>query len=896
MTRATIGGALLLLQATHLAAAPMTQGIPRQPVPAPGRAPAAAACPRTTDRETAEAWRLFRRDSVAAAGTRFEAIRRGCPTAIDAELGAAFVFLRQGALDRADSLFTDVTTRVPTYADAWDGLGTVRNRQGRLADAERAWRTALQVEPRHAGARAALDRLRPDWDRTATTGTRRRAATLDLTLRVAGEGFELRRGGTWQPFYVRGVNIGAALPGRFPSEPPEDSATYARWFKQIGAMHANTLRVYTVLPPAFYRALRAYNLAAGDAPLYVMHGVWTELPPRYDFADSAFNAEFAQEIRDVVDLLHGAAEVRRRPGHSGGRYDADISPWTIGYILGREWEPFAVTGFNEDPHAARQYAGRHLVIPQGTPTDIWMVRQCDFLLSYEEDTYNAQRPIAYTNWPTTDALRHPSEVTYEQEMAFRGLKFERAADAEPTHEQEVVTLDPMLAHPTPHNVAGWFASYHVYPYYPDFMLYDPGYLTAASSLGRSNYFGYLRDLKRVHPGIPLLISEFGVPSSRGMAHLQPQGWNHGGLSEAEQAEITVRMAKEIREAGAAGSIVFAWMDEWFKWNWFSGEFERPQDRARLWHNMLSPEQHYGVLALRPGPAERTPLPGGALAPWRGLRVLQRGRLGADSAVVRIGGDEGFVYIAIEAPAWKDTPLDWSRWHFQIAIDTHAPDAGQLVLPTTGLRSGIGFEYLVSLDAPDDAQLLVTPDYNPFMPHRLVQGGLNFGAPFRRPVRSVARVDGVFDSLYTMTNRARFASDGTPIRAAGVNMGRLRYGRAADHSLADWWYDPAGGMLQLRLPWAMLNVSDPSSRRVLAEPVGGGPTAPLTGVVTEGFRVGVVAWRPGPDLLGTIPALDPYGIWPGGSFVTWTWDRWETPTWHEYLKPVYFALQRLWATP
>ena len=84
----------------------------------------------------------------------------------------------------------------------------------------------------------------------------------------------------------------------------------------------------------------------------------------------------------------------------------------------------------------------------------------------------------------------------------------------------MVSLDPSLVRATASNPAGWFASYHAYPYYPDFMLHDPGYNRARSSLGRSNYFGYLAELKRHHAGIPVLIAEYGVPSSRGDAHLQ----------------------------------------------------------------------------------------------------------------------------------------------------------------------------------------------------------------------------------------------------------------------------------------------------------------------------------------------------------------------------------------
>lgn len=863
------------------------------------------ACSPRADSLTAAGWTAYRADSIPIAASRFGEALRLCPTHGDAASGRAFSQLRLGAVSDAESLFAAITRRDPRSVDGWDGLALTKNRRGDLAGAVAAWRRVVALDPAHRAARANLDRVSPDWERSGTPPVKRRAEMLDVTLRVRGEGFELRRGGSWEPFYMKGVNLGLALPGRYPSEFPTDSALYARWLVQIAEMHANTLRVYTILPPAFYRALRAHNISRPSQVLFLVHGVWTELPPNDDFDDAGFNAEYQAEIRRVVDLLHGAAEIPPRPGHASGRYDADVSPWTIAYIMGREWEPYSVVGFNENPRAAHRFAGRHLTIAAGTPTDIWMVRQCDYLLSYEEDTFNAQRAIAYTNWPTTDPILHPTETSYDQQMKFRGLRYERDPSAGPPHEEEGVSLDPSLVRTTARNVAGWFASYHVYPYYPDFMLYDPGYNRASSSMGRSNYFGYLQDLRRVHRGIPLVISEFGVPTSRGNAHLQPQGWHHGGLSEEEAATINARLAAEIAEVGSAGAIVFAWMDEWFKRNWFSMDFAQPAERARLMHNMLSPEQHYGMLALRPGAPGTTPLPGGDAARWRALPEWQRGVLfGRDSVTLRTGSDEGYMYLALEARSWRGRPFPWDSTRLQIAIDTHDPDRGQVVLPTSGIRSGAAFEFLIELNGPQDAQLKVLPEYNPYMPHRLVESGAFFGEHFRRPILSTRRYDGVFDTLYALTNRPRFTDKGELIRGSGFNMGRLLHARASENSLADWWYDVESGMLQLRLPWPMLNVSDPSSRQVLtesdpAQALGERPDAPrsqLTGVRTDGFRFGVVGLRSGPEIAGTIPARDEYGNWPLNRFKTWAWPEWETPTWHEYLKASYYSLQKLWAAP
>ena len=71
-----------------------------------------------------------------------------------------------------------------------------------------------------------------------------------------------------------------------------------------------------------------------------------------------------------------------------------------------------------------------------------------------------------------------------------------------------------------------------------------------------------------------------------------------------------------------------------------------------------------------------------------------------------------------------------------------------------------------------------------------------------------------------------------IPARGVDRGRLRYGRETESSLADWYVDRQAGLVEVRLPWGVLNVTDPSSRTVLTAIREGGVV--LTGP-TDGFR-------------------------------------------------------------
>src|SRR5215208_1105901 len=578
-------------------------------------------CPSGVDSALNTGWRKYRSDSTETAIESFRLARRLCPENLDASVGLGFARLRLGQLKEAKSLFDLVLARDASNSDAWEGRARTSLRLGDTAGAVAAGRRVLQLSPSNQDIRVLLSRIAPDWQRPRGRSPMR-APTLQVVARTRGRHFEISTRSGWRSFYVRGVNFGVALPGRYHSEFPIDSATYAGWLDTLARMNANSLRVYTILPPSFYRALRGWNIAHPDRALWLVHGVWAELPPRHDFNDPAWGTEFRREMRRVVDMVHGAARIPIRRGQASGEYDTDVSGWVLGYIIGREWEPFAVKAFNgKNPRGS--YAGSYLSIREGPAMDVWMAEQCDLMLRHEVDTYNTLRPIAYTNWPTLDPLHHPTEATTLEEASWRKRSGRQSEAEKLEYENDAVSLDPNLVQPTPANPAGWFASYHAYPYYPDFMMLDPGYRKAQSPEGPSSYFGYLRDLVAHHANIPTLISEYGVPSSRGTAHVHPDGWSHGGHDEAAMAALNARLTRDIRASGAAGSILFAWLDEWFKKNWAVMDYEIPPDNTRLWHNTMDAEQHYGILGQYAGDSESIPKLGGNPSVWRRLPLVQR---------------------------------------------------------------------------------------------------------------------------------------------------------------------------------------------------------------------------------------------------------------------------------
>lgn len=833
-------------------------------------------------------WKAYRSGSTKEADERFEQAHRLCPQNLDAGVGLGLTQLRLGQVARADSLFRSVLARSSANSDAWEGRSHSAYRLGDISAAVAAGQTALQLAPNNPELRSFLDQISPDWKRRPSPAMSR-PAVLQLVARTRGRQFEIATGQGWRPFYIQGVNLGVALPGRYPSEFPTDSGLYAGWLDTLAAMNANTVRIYTILPPSFYRALRGWNLSHPDRALWLMHGVWTELPPGNNFDDAGWKSGFQNEMRRVVDVIHGRATIPPRPGHAAGAYDADVSRWVLGYIIGREWEPFAVKAYDAKHRGSRAFEGRYLRVGQGPAMDLWLTQQCDLMLGYEADTYNALRPIAYTNWPTLDPLTHPTESTIKEEAYWR-RRVGRASHAKKLeYENDVIGIDANLVTPTSANPAGWFASYHAYPYYPDFMFLDPGYRTARSSEGLSSYFGYLRDLVLHHNAIPTVISEYGVPSSRGSAHLHPQGWSHGGHDERAMAAIDTRLTREIRESGAAGAILFAWLDEWFKKNWAVIEYEIPLDHTRLWHNVMDAEQNYGIMGEYAGDAGVAPELGEDPARWRRLLSVQTAvdTSGPGPRRLRAGADESFVYLAVEL---QPGAFPWSSQGIQIAIDTYRPRVGQHRLPGSEVRSDLGFEFLVDLPALGGGRVLVTPDYNRHYSRLSPGSGDDEGRFSRRPVITRNRDDGRFDSLFVISNRARFGRDGTLYPAREYDRGRLVHSTEANSTLADWYLDEKAGLLELRLPWDLLNVTDPSTRTLLADP----NTEGAFGTVSaEDFHVGVLQYRKAkPTTVRALPALE-QGTWRAGDFAGWRWPGWTEPRSHARLKPVYDSLRMLW---
>jgi peptidoglycan/xylan/chitin deacetylase (PgdA/CDA1 family) len=684
------------------------------------------------------------------------------------------------------------------------------------------------------------------------------AAEAGVRFRCAGEEFEHlvvssnargEKTEAWQKLFIVGANLGVALPGRYPTEFAARREDYARWLGQMAEAGINAVRVYTILPPEFYQALAGHNFRNSERPVFLLQGIWAELPESNDLFDADYTRALKQEIRDAVDVVAGRAVRPERPGHAAGVYSADVSAFTLGYLFGREWEPEAVAATDSARGNIGRYEGVFFSVPAGSPTEVWLAGMLDYLVQYEVLAGRVQRPVAFTSWLPIDPLHHPSEYADRW----------RAYEAD----NDLVAVDPLALHTTPAHRAGYFAAYHVYPYYPDFVFLDPAYRDYRNARGEpDNYAGYLHELKRHHAGLPLLVAEFGVPSSRGSSHHSWLGMNHGGHDEEEQARMNLAMLGAIHAEGCAGGVVFAWLDEWFKRNWLIDDFAVPADRVRLWHNVQNPEQCFGMVRF----GRELVAVDGNVGDWTGRPLAAARDPGAGIRALWAAADEEYCYLRLDL---AQAP-DWRRHAVGIAIDTYDPRLGNMRLGRFGLDCANGVEFLVLLSDTGDAEVLVDSGYSLYYDPQLADPPA---------ARTVAGRDGAFVTQRLISNHLRLTAAGETIPTYTTEYGRLGFGRSADNSLADWY--ARDRVIELRLPWALLNVSDPSSFQVLQDdPLADG----IQSATTPGFAFSAfIADKATPGAIAALPAAR------GGVLQftrRWRWRGWEQPAYEERLKQSY----------
>ena len=285
--------------------------------------------------------------------------------------------------------------------------------------------------------------------------------------------------------------------------------------------------------------------------------------------------------------------------------------------------------------------------------------------------------------------------------------------------------------------------------------------------------------------MPLIIGEYGTSSSWGNAHFSPNGIDHGGLTEREQLAGDARMTRNLYQAKTGGGMVFAWIDEWWKRTWIVDEITLPRERYRLWHNLTSPEENFGLISYElPEPAYRT-----LTTAEQGITKVEAY---ADAAYFR-------VRLTLEAPL--------ANRDLTVGFDTYSDTLGETILPN-GVETKHRNEFALTIEKGTQARLQVTQAYdlygiwhNSSGPRQVYQSTATRGAPWQ---------------LERWQNGQRNTSrDGSMVfPVTSFDIGKLSVQQQGEPMESHDAVIVEGNTVELRIPWVLLQFADPSTLSVM----------------------------------------------------------------------------------
>ncbi len=618
-------------------------------------------------------------------------------------------------------------------------------------------------------------------------------------MKVDGEEIYMKNGDTFTPYEIRGVNLGSGLPGEWATSFAIDKETYLRWFGYIQEMGANTIRVYTIQSDTFYDAFYEYN-KDNKNPLYMLHGVWVNdyvLNSHRDAYSKDFYDAFLEHNKIMVDVIHGNRKLNlgRVASAGHGTYKKDISDWVIGYILGVEWDDSTVSYTDDlykDKEGYSSYSGKYMYTsPDATPFETMLTMVGDKTIEYETERYGEQRLLAFSNWPTTDPFEYPKIITDF---------FMKCAQVDVEH---IKTTDAFLS--------GQFVSYHVYPYYPYYLSFAEDWsvfgIESKDSFrdeqGRVNaYRAYLTMLNNHHT-MPVVISEFGVSTGRGMAQVDKDtNRNQGNTSEQAQGQALVDCWEDIKTSGCNGGCAFTWQDEWFKRTWNTMHAVN-LTRTAYWSDYQTNEQYFGLLSFDPGKEKSVCYVDDDVSEWTENDKIQSG-----NTELSVKYDEKFMYFLV-----KKDGLDFENETLYIPLDI-TPKTGSNYCKNFDVKFDRDADFVIVLDGKDNSRIMVQERYDALR-STYSKDIYKFDTYFKNNIPEKNSPKFVTIELILRTAIA-LSPETKETVAESYETGKLLYGNANPkskefNSLAD--FCSSGDYIEIKIPWQIMNFADPSKMEI-----------------------------------------------------------------------------------
>jgi hypothetical protein len=609
---------------------------------------------------------------------------------------------------------------------------------------------------------------------------------------VDGKSVKSYDGENWNEFIIKGFQLTAFYPGYEQNKSSVEYERVMRWLGYIADTGANTIEIPYIQPTEFYRALYDFNLG-NENPLYVLHGVPIDADialKYYDAYENSLVANLHSDLAATVDVVHGDAFLTDNSRRHAGIFIYDISHYVIGYVLGENTSSEIIILTNEAYPDIKSFDGRFYSINDTGAFDCFVAECMEYITDYEADRYKTIRLCSYLSSPETDPLEHRNETNISKGASINIPNIK-------------------LVNPALNNI---FSAYSAHPNTPDFIDYDYSDNPILNThTDDTNFFKYIQKLSDYYQ-MPLIITDTGIPSSRGISQIDlDDGYNRGGYKENEQGEKLVAILRDIDKAGCAGVILNSFQDNWSLSSTSNTEEYTDIDGTAYWQDVQSSDESFGILEFIPlgRKNESVCTVDGSLDEWSVKQPIFQN----DNISLYADSDTKYLYIAL----FSENGFDLENDDFVISLDS-APRMGGDVL-------SLPYKNNAEINLPHKADFVfnIVDENNSFaavhersdiFEYRYSYYSYVTGYNYEKPDLYKNK----FNSIYFM-NRYNILLYESGVIAPPIyyETGKLVFGNAdpnsADYnSLADFCVSDS--FLEIRIPWLLINVTDPINKKRL----------------------------------------------------------------------------------
>ncbi len=474
-----------------------------------------------------------------------------------------------------------------------------------------------------------------------------------LTVRVNENKFQIKKNDDYENLNLKAVNVNLDEPGS--ANATRNYGYYKELLEQAVEMGVNTVRVYELAPPEFYRALFEINQNSDDK-LYLIQTI------KGMVADT--QEEWQKTIDTIMSSIHGNGETKNDSTDEGQedilKYRHDVSEYLLSYVLdispsGEELQTLSNQG--------ETYDGNYVSSMEGIGS--LYAKRLDYIYKKCSENYGGLVPVGmHVNVENLESAFW-NEDNYNGVVKLSSLQLNQDVQQYYYVSTKLNVTDNIL-----NNNLNKFVGF-------------------TDSQGNFNYGSYVEYVKEKVSPYGLMIDGFGISTN---ANIYATNGIYSGLDETQQGEIIVRMLDAILTNGCMGGIISDLNDSWSAVSDEAKASIVPLTNNPLWHDLGDPAQTTGILAVK---AEEKEDVGLELKDFEVMRKMQ----------LSVNPEYLYVTVALEKE------IDYTANELIVGLDTYERNNGEYFYNKGYFANSLsGMEYIIKITSAKDAALYVCSSY------------------------------------------------------------------------------------------------------------------------------------------------------------------------------------------